>query len=69
MNLKTVKSIESVKLAGIEIDWIKEDNMCREVRLTDSAGFTLVIRAQGGYGESLKVLRLAAEDEKENRDL
>lgn len=67
MNLKTVKSLSDVKLAGITIDWIKEDNLCREVRLTDSDGFTLVVRARGGYGaDDLKVLRLAAENEKED---
>lgn len=65
MNLKTVKDIDTVKLAGIEIDWIKEDNQCREVRLTATDGFVLVIRASGGYGESLKVLRLAPEGEKD----
>jgi len=69
MNLKTVKKIEDVKLAGIELDWIKEDGQCREVRLTDKEGFTLVIRAGGGYGnDTLKVLRLAPENEKSEQD-
>ena len=26
MNLKSVKKIDDVKLAGIELDWIKEDD-------------------------------------------
>jgi hypothetical protein len=34
MNLKSVKKIDDVKLAGISLDWIKEVGMCREVRLT-----------------------------------
>ncbi len=62
MNLKSVKKLEDVKLTGIEMDWIKEDGYCREVRLADKAGFTLVIRTGGGYGsDTLKVLRLAPE--------
>jgi hypothetical protein len=70
MNLKTVKKIEDIKLSGIELDWIKEDGMCREVRLTDKTGFTLVIRSQGGYGgENLKVFRLAPENEKSDHDI
>jgi len=69
MNLKTVKKIDDVKLAGIELDWIKEDGMCREVRLTDKSGFTLVIRGAGGYGsDNLKVLRLVPENEKADQD-
>lgn len=67
MNLKSVKKIEEVKLAGIELDWVKEDGYCRELRLTDRAGFVLVIRTAGGYGsDTLKVLRLAPETEKED---
>jgi hypothetical protein len=68
MNLKSVKKIDDVKLAGIELDWIKEDGQCREVRLTDKSGFILVIRADGGYGSTLKVLRLAPESEKADQD-
>lgn len=70
MNLKTVKKIEDIKLAGIELDWIKEDGYCRELRLTDKDGFTLVVRTGGGYGsDTLKVLRLAPESEKDDRDI
>lgn len=69
MNLKSVKKIDDVKLAGIGLDWIKEDGLCREVRLTDKDGFTLVIRSAGGYSDSLKVLRLAPETEKAEHDL
>lgn len=69
MNLKSVKKIDDVKLAGISLDWIKEDGLCREVRLTDADGFTLVIRSAGGYSDSLKVLRLAPETEKADQDL
>jgi hypothetical protein len=69
MNLKSVKKIEDIKLAGIELDWIKEDGMCREVRLTDKNGFVLVIRSQGSYGgENLKVFRIAPETEKADQD-
>lgn len=68
MNLKSVKKIDDVKLAGIELDWIKEDGLCREVRLTDKDGFTLVIRASGGYSDSIRVLRLAPENEKSDAD-
>lgn len=67
MNLKTVKKIEDIKLAGVTLDWIKEDGYCREVRLTDGAGLTLVIRTGGSYGsDTLKVLRLAPEGEKDD---
>lgn len=66
MNLKSVKKIDDVKLAGIDLDWIKEDGLCREVRLTDAAGFTLVIRSGGGYSDSIRVLRLAPENEKDD---
>jgi len=67
MNLKTVKKIEDIKLAEIELDWIKEDGYCRELRLTDKNGLVLVIRTGGGYGsDTLKVLRLAPETEKED---
>lgn len=67
MNLKSVKKIEDVKLAGVELDWVKEDGYCRELRLTDKNGFVLVIRTGGGYGsDTLKVLRLAPETEKED---
>lgn len=69
MNLKSVKKIDDVKLAGISLDWIKEDGLCREVRLTDKDGFTLVIRSAGGYSDSLKVLRLAPETEKAEHEL
>lgn len=69
MNLKSVKKIDDVKLAGISLDWIKEDNLCREVRLTDKDGFTLVIRSAGGYSDSLKVLRLAPETEKAEHEI
>lgn len=69
MNLKSVKKIDDVKLAGIELDWIKEDGLCREVRLTDKTGFTLVIRSAGGYSDSIRVLRLAPENEKADQDL
>jgi hypothetical protein len=68
MNLKSVKKIDDVKLAGIELDWIKEDGLCREVRLTDKDGFTLVIRSAGGYSDSIRVLRLAPENEKDERE-
>lgn len=68
MNLKSVKKIDDVKLAGISLNWIKEDGLCREVRLTDKDGFTLVIRSAGGYSDSLKVLRLAPETEKADQD-
>jgi len=68
MNLKSVKKIDDIKLAGIELDWIKEDGLCREVRLTDKDGFTLVIRSGGGYSDSIRVLRLAPETEKDGQD-
>lgn len=67
MNLKSVKKIEDVKLAGVDLDWVKEDGYCREVRLTDKSGFTLVIRTGGGYGnDTLKVLRLAEHEKVED---
>jgi hypothetical protein len=66
MNLKSVKKIDDVKLAGIDLDWVKEDGQCREVRLTDKTGFTIVIRCDGGYGSALRVFRLAPETEKED---
>lgn len=69
MNLKSVKKIDDVKLAGISLDWIKEDGLCREVRLTDKDGFTLVIRSGGGYSDSIRVLRLAPENEKAEQDI
>lgn len=69
MNLKSVKKIDDVKLAGIDLDWIKEDGLCREVRLTDTSGFTLVIRSGGGYSDSIRVLRLAPENEKDGHDV
>jgi hypothetical protein len=58
----------TVKLLGVELDWIKEDGLCREVQLTDKTGFILVIRSAGGYGDSLKVLRIAPENEKAEQD-
>lgn len=61
MNLKTVKEIEKIKLAGIKFEWIKEDGSPRELRLTDAEGNHMVIRTDG-FG-ALRILVEVPESE------
>lgn len=55
MNLMTAKTLNELSLAGISLDWIKEDNSIKEVRLSDSKGAQIVIRSSQ-YGDALKVM-------------
>lgn len=60
MNLKTVKDLNAINLAGIKCEWIKEDGYPRELRLTDAKGSHVIIRTSD-YG-SLKILHEAPEE-------
>jgi hypothetical protein len=64
MNLTTVKTLKEVHLAGITVEWTKEDKSVKEIRLRDTNGGRLVIRA-GTYGDVLKVMVPQAFEEED----
>jgi hypothetical protein len=65
MNLISAKALNQVSLAGITLDWVKEDNSVKEVRLSDGTGGQIVIRSSQ-YGDALKVM-VPAPPTKEDR--
>ena len=57
MRLVSIKSPNELKLAGINVEFEKEDSTLQGVKLTTEAGDIFVIRSTESYSRSVKVLK------------